>query len=90
LEIYLNIAEFGLGVYGAEAAAQRFFHTSAAQLTRSDSAVLAAVLPNPERLIAIAPSAYVQQRRDWILGQMQALGGPEMLGEIDAYPSRRR
>src|ERR1700691_881180 len=90
LEIYLNIAEFGLGVYGAEAAAQRFFHTTAAQLTRSDSAVLAAVLPNPERLIAIAPSAYVQQRRDWILGQMQALGGPEMLGEIDAYPSRRR
>jgi monofunctional glycosyltransferase len=90
LEIYLNIAEFGYGVYGAEAAAQRFFHTPAAKLSRSDSAVLAAVLPNPERLIAAAPSAYVQQRRDWILGQMQALGGPEMLGEIDAYPSRRR
>jgi len=90
LEIYLNIAEFGYGVYGAEAAAQRFFHVPAAKLSRSDSAVLAAVLPNPERLIAAAPSAYVQQRRDWILGQMQALGGPEMLGEIDAYPSRRR
>jgi monofunctional biosynthetic peptidoglycan transglycosylase len=90
LEIYLNIAEFGYGVYGAEAAAQQFFHVPAAKLSRSDSAVLAAVLPNPERLIAAAPSAYVQQRRDWILGQMQALGGPEMLGEIDAYPSRRR
>ena len=90
LEIYLNIAEFGYGVYGAEAAAQRFFHISAAKLTRSDSAVLAAVLPNHERLIAAAPSAYVQQRRDWILGQMQALGGPEMLSEIDAYPNRRR
>ena len=90
LEIYLNIAEFGYGVYGAEAAAQRFFHVPAAKLSRSDAAVLAAVLPNPERLIAAAPSAYVQQRRDWILGQMQALGGPEMLGEIDAYPSRRR
>ena len=90
LEIYLNIAEFGLGTYGAEAAAQRFFHTSAAKLTRSDSAVLAAVLPNPERLSAAAPSAYVLQRRDWILGQMQALGGPEMLSEIDAYPGRRR
>lgn len=90
LEIYLNIAEFGYGVYGAEAAAQRFFHTSAAKLTRSDAAVLAAVLPDPKRLIAAAPSAYVQQRRDWILGQMQALGGPEMLSEIDAYPSRRR
>jgi monofunctional biosynthetic peptidoglycan transglycosylase len=90
LEIYLNIAEFGLGTYGAEAAAQRFFHKPAARLTRSDSAVLAAVLPNPERLSAAAPSAYVQQRRDWILGQMQALGGPEMLDDIDAYPSRRR
>jgi monofunctional glycosyltransferase len=90
LEIYLNIAEFGLGTYGAEAAAQQFFHTSAAKLTRSDSAVLAAVLPNPQRLIAAAPSAYVQQRRDWILGQMQALGGPEMLGDIDAYAGRRR
>jgi monofunctional biosynthetic peptidoglycan transglycosylase len=90
LEIYLNIAEFGYGIYGAEAAAQRFFHVPAAKLSRSDSAVLAAVLPNPERLIAAAPSAYVQQRRDWILGQMQALGGPEMLGEIDAYPSRHR
>jgi monofunctional biosynthetic peptidoglycan transglycosylase len=90
LEIYLNIAEFGYGIYGAEAAAERFFHVPAAKLTRSDSAVLAAVLPNPERLLAAAPSTYVQQRRDWILGQMQALGGPEMLDEIDAYPSRRR
>ena len=90
LEIYLNIAEFGYGTYGAEAASERFFHKPAAKLTRSDSAILAAVLPNPQKLLAAAPSAYVQQRRDWILGQMQALGGPEMLDDIDAYPSRRR
>jgi monofunctional biosynthetic peptidoglycan transglycosylase len=89
LEIYLNIAEFGSGTYGAEAAAQRFFHKSAARLTRSDAAVLAAVLPNPQRFSAAAPSRYIQQRRDWILQQMQALGGPEMLDEIDAYPNRR-
>jgi monofunctional biosynthetic peptidoglycan transglycosylase len=86
LEIYLNIAEFGHGTYGAEAAAQRFFRKSAARLSRDDAAVLAAVLPNPVRLSAAAPSRYVQQRRDWILGQMQALGGSEMLDEIDAYP----
>jgi len=86
LEIYLNIAEFGYGTYGAEAAAQRFFRKSAARLSRSDAAVLAAVLPNPVRLSAAAPSRYVQQRRDWILRQMQALGGSEMLDEIDAYP----
>jgi monofunctional biosynthetic peptidoglycan transglycosylase len=85
LEIYLNIAEFGHGTYGAEAPAQRFFRKSAARLSRGDAAVLAAVLPNPVRLSAAVPSRYVQQRRDWILGQMQALGGSEMLDEIDAY-----
>jgi monofunctional biosynthetic peptidoglycan transglycosylase len=87
LEVYLNIAEFGYGTYGAEAAAQRFFHKSAARLSRGDAAVLAAVLPSPEHFSATAPSRYVQQRREWILGQMQALGGPDMLEEIDAYPN---
>jgi monofunctional biosynthetic peptidoglycan transglycosylase len=90
LEVYLNIAEFGYGTYGAEAAAQRFFHKPASRLTRGDAAVLAAVLPNPERYSVAAPSRYVQQRREWILGQMQALGGPEMLDEIDAYPRLNR
>ena len=90
LEVYLNIAEFGNGTYGAEAAAERFFHLPAARLSRSDAATLAAVLPNPEHYSAAAPSRYVLQRRDWILGQMQALGGAETLGEIDAYPDRRR
>jgi monofunctional biosynthetic peptidoglycan transglycosylase len=90
LEVYLNIAEFGNGTYGAEAAAERFFHCPAARLSRSDAAILAAVLPNPARYSAAAPSRYVLQRRDWILGQMQALGGPEMLSDIDAYPDRRR
>jgi monofunctional glycosyltransferase len=90
LEVYLNSAEFGHGVYGAEAAAQLFFHRTAARLTRSDAATLAAVLPNPMRFHAAAPSAYILQRREWILGQMQALGGPEMLDDIDAYPSRHR
>ena len=90
LEVYLNIAQFGRGIYGAEAAAQRFFHEPAAALSRSQAAVLAAVLPNPVRFSAAAPSAYIEQRRTWILGQMQALGGPEMLEDIDAYPSRHR
>jgi monofunctional glycosyltransferase len=89
LEVYLNIAEFGYGTYGAEAAAQRFFHKAAARLTRSDAALLAAVLPSPEHFSAAAPSAYMQRRREQILAQMQALGGPEMLQEIDAYPDRR-
>jgi monofunctional glycosyltransferase len=90
LEVYLNSAEFGKGIYGAEAAAEHFFHKPASRLTRADAAVLAAVLPSPERFNAAAPSRYLEQRREWIQGQMQALGGPEMLQEIDAYPSRRR
>src|ERR1700692_1515072 len=90
LEVYLNIAEFGLGTYGAEAAAQRFFHKPATRLTRGDAAALAAVLPSPERYSVSAPARFVQQRREWILDQMQALGGPEMLDEIDAYPRLNR
>ena len=88
LEIYLNIAEFADGLYGADAAAQYLFHKPASRLTRSDSALLAAVLPSPVRYSAAAPSRYVLQRRDWIMRQMQSLGGPEMLEEIDAYPDR--
>ena len=89
LEVYLNIAEFGYGIYGAEAAAQHYFHKPAARLTRAAAALLAAVLPNPQRFRVDAPSRYVEQRRGWILSQMQALGGPEMLSDIDAYPDRR-
>jgi monofunctional glycosyltransferase len=74
LETYLNIAEFGDGVYGVEAASQRYFHKPAARLTSEDAAVLAAVLPNPHRLKANAPSRYVRQRQDWILQQMRQLG----------------
>lgn len=89
LEVYLNLAEFGHGTFGAEAAAEHYFHKPAARLTRADAALLAAVLPNPTHYSVTQPSRYVAERRDWILGQMQALGGPEMLDEIDAYPSRR-
>lgn len=86
LEVYLNIAEFGRGVYGVEAAARRFFHKPAAQLSRAEAATLAAVLPNPIRLHADRPSVYVSQRRDWIMGQMRGLGGREYLEEIAPRP----
>ncbi len=79
LEVYLNIAEFGRGTWGVEAASQRFFRKSAAALTPAEAALLAAVLPNPLRLRADAPSAYVRRRQDWILWQMNALGGPALL-----------
>jgi monofunctional biosynthetic peptidoglycan transglycosylase len=83
LEVYLNVAEFGRGVYGVEAASQRFFRKPAARLTRGQAATLAAVLPNPVRFRADAPSAYVMKRRARILGQMRALGGPAYLRQLD-------
>ncbi|MFZ2634453.1 MAG: monofunctional biosynthetic peptidoglycan transglycosylase [Desulfosalsimonadaceae bacterium] len=74
LEVYLNIAEFGDGIYGVEAAANRFFHKPASRLTKRESALLSAVLPNPIKLRAAAPSAYVRQRAQRIEKQMKNLG----------------
>lgn len=73
LELYLNIAEFGPGVFGVEAAAQRFFGLRASGLQPSHAALLAAVLPNPERLAAAHPSTYLRERQSWILEQMRLL-----------------
>jgi monofunctional biosynthetic peptidoglycan transglycosylase len=74
LEVYLNSAQFGPDVFGVEAAAQTYFHKHASALTRAEAAQLAAVLPNPLRLHADRPSAYVVSRREWILSQMRDLG----------------
>ena len=84
LEVYLNVAQFGDGIYGVEAAAQRYWRKPAARLDRWEAATLAAVLPNPVRLRANAPSPYVQLRRDQILAQMRGLGGASYLGELEA------
>lgn len=73
LEIYLNSAEFGKGVFGVESAAQRFFHKPAARLNSSEAALLAAVLPAPKRLQAGKPSAYLRSRQAWIESQMSAV-----------------
>jgi monofunctional biosynthetic peptidoglycan transglycosylase len=83
LEMYLNIVELGRGTYGVEAAARHYYHKPAAHLSASESALLAAVLPNPIRLRVDRPSAYVLARRDWILGQMRSLGGPSYLRALD-------
>ncbi len=75
LTVYLNIAEFGDGIFGVEAAARRYFHKPASRLTPAEAALLAAVLPNPIRFRADAPSGYVRSRQAWILRQMRQLGG---------------
>jgi monofunctional biosynthetic peptidoglycan transglycosylase len=83
LEVYLNVAEFGPGIWGVEAASRRYFGKPAARLTRWQSATLAAVLPNPKLMHADRPSAYVAGRRSKILVQMRALGGPAYLKQLD-------
>jgi len=73
LEVYLNIAEFGPGVFGVEAASREYFGSSAAALNAADAALLAAVLPNPQRLLAARPSEYVRERQSWIASQVRLL-----------------
>ncbi|MDR3389534.1 MAG: monofunctional biosynthetic peptidoglycan transglycosylase [Rudaea sp.] len=75
LEVYVNIAEFGDGIYGADAAAREYFHKAPAQLSAHEAALLAAVLPNPKKLRADRPSAYVNNRAEWIERQVHQLGG---------------
>jgi monofunctional biosynthetic peptidoglycan transglycosylase len=83
LEVYLNIAEFGPGTYGMEAAARRYYRKPAAALSRRESATLAAVLPNPRTFKVQAPSRYVIERRNWIMQQMRGLGGRAYLNQLD-------
>lgn len=86
LTIYLNIVEFGDGVFGVEEASKKFFKKSANQLTMEEAALLAAVLPNPHRFKVKSPSSYVLKRQAWILHQMNLLGGKNYLKNNDIGP----
>jgi len=79
LEVYLNIAEFGDGIYGAAAASEAYFGKAPSALTAHEAALLAAVLPNPRRYRVDKPSAYVLRRAAWIEQQVRQLGGPAYL-----------
>jgi monofunctional glycosyltransferase len=74
MEVYLNIAEFGQGIYGADAAAQTFFSKPSARLSSAQSALMASVLPNPRRFKVNAPSSYIKRRSITIQSQMSRLG----------------
>jgi len=83
LEIYLNIAELGPGIYGAGAASRHHFGKPPAALRDYEAAALAATLPNPTRLRPNPPSDYVRERRDWIVTQIQRLRREAWLTRID-------
>lgn len=83
LEVYLNVIETGDGVYGVEEAANIYFGKTAKNLTAEDSALIAAVLPNPVLMSPAVPSKYVARRRVWISRQMKNLGGQRYLRKIE-------
>lgn len=74
LEVYLNSIEMGNGVFGAEAAAKYWFKTSALQLSKTQSASIAAILPNPKKYKANPASKFINSRTYWIKKQMQNFG----------------
>ncbi|GAB3353404.1 MULTISPECIES: monofunctional biosynthetic peptidoglycan transglycosylase [Chromohalobacter] len=82
LEVYLNVVEWDSGVFGLEAAAQHYFGVHADQLTAAQASRLAAILPNPREWSASRPSAYIQQRSQWIRQQMRQLGGSAYLERL--------
>ena len=73
LEVYLNIAQFGPGIYGVPAASRYYYDKDPSRISDNEAALLAAVLPNPNRLQVERPSRYVRERQRWIYRQMQRL-----------------
>ena len=89
MEVYLNIVEMGPGIYGAEAAAQHYFHKDASQLTGLDASRLAAIFPNPLKWQAGTPGKYVQKRSRRIGGAMafvRADGLIACVGKLNGAP----
>lgn len=76
MEVYLNVIEMGDGLYGVEEAAQTYFHKPASKLSRSESASIAAVLPNPRRWRPDKPTPYIIKKRGWIQWNMNNVEKP--------------
>jgi monofunctional biosynthetic peptidoglycan transglycosylase len=77
MEVYLNVIEMGDGIYGAEAAARKYFNKPAKNLTRSEAAAIAAVLPNPRKWRPDKPTAYIARKKSWILWNMNNVLKPD-------------
>jgi monofunctional biosynthetic peptidoglycan transglycosylase len=83
LEVYLNIAEWGPGIFGVEQASRFYFGIKPDQLSPKRVALLASVLPNPHRYNPAYPSDYIQRRAEWNLQQQKQLGGVSWLTKLD-------
>lgn len=78
LELYMNKIEMGNGIYGVESASQIYFKTPASKLTKNQAAMLAAILPGPRKWNPNKPSAYLNKKKDWILGQINHISIEEI------------
>lgn len=81
LEVYLNIAEMGKGIYGIEAASQTYYKKKALKLNSSEAATIIAILPNPKKRNPNRPTSYLLNRKANIQEQMNLIGGVKMLNE---------
>jgi monofunctional biosynthetic peptidoglycan transglycosylase len=77
LEIYVNIIELGDGIYGVEAAAQKYFNKSASQLTKHQAALLVSIIPNPRKYSCTNPTPYIRKRTNWIERRMNSIALPK-------------
>jgi monofunctional glycosyltransferase len=82
LETYLNVVEMGDGIYGVEAASEKYFKKEAGGISKSESAAIAAILPNPRKYSVKNPSPYINKRKNWIRRQMNSLG-PKFLEKME-------
>jgi monofunctional glycosyltransferase len=85
IEVYLNIAEMGNGIYGIEAASKTYYGKPSIKLNQVEAATIIAILPNPEKRDPRKPTAYLINRRDNILQQMNLIGGVEILKDEINY-----
>ena len=86
LELYLNVIEWGNGIYGAEAAARTYFRKPASQLTESESALLAAAIANPRVMNPGNPSARLRRRQQMVMGRMGAVEPPPVIVSAPSLP----
>jgi monofunctional biosynthetic peptidoglycan transglycosylase len=82
LQMYLNVAEMGDGVFGIQSASQKYYHKNAAKLSLRESAMIAAILPNPRKYSPNHPSAYILHRQIRIIRFIKMIGGRNYLDQL--------
>jgi monofunctional biosynthetic peptidoglycan transglycosylase len=89
LEVYLNVAEMGKGIFGVEAASRNYFKKTAKKLTRAEAAMIAACLPNPKKFRVQPPSNYISRRYPQIMVQMNNIEPDEDIQELLQAPLKK-